>query len=150
MKLTSKRITLLLALLLPILPVKSMAETPPASTYQPGFWQPIARFNPKKTVEVQLINKTELLLEYDLTDLESMNPQQLDPQQTTTLKNFGDTAYIVVYPKTSGDPDNPMTLKFSVNVDNNNLVQVTIEKSEPSFLGHRVVNLQKSGAIFLY
>ncbi|MEA5532980.1 hypothetical protein [Crocosphaera sp. XPORK-15E] len=131
-------------------PISIMAQDPPAETYQPGFWQPVARFDPKKPVEVKLINKTELSLEYDLTDVEFVNPDTLSPGETGILKNFGNSAYIVVYTLTPPNPETPFTLKFNIDVTADNIVTVTIEKAAPNFFGHRTFNLQKTGAIFVY
>ncbi|GBF80690.1 hypothetical protein [Aphanothece sacrum] len=149
-----KIISYTIAALLTTLPVnvatQAIAKDPPAATYQPGFWQPIARFNTKKPVEIKLINNTTIPLEYDLTGVEIITPETLAPGNTSTLKNFGDSAYIVVYYQTPVDVDNPFTLKFNVNVSDNNVVTVTIEKAEPSFFGHRAINLQQNGAIYFY
>ncbi|HAC64122.1 MAG TPA: hypothetical protein DCF68_11435 [Cyanothece sp. UBA12306] len=150
MKLYFKITLCLLTILTGILPIESLGQNPPAETYQPGYWQPVARFNTKKSVEVKLINQTKIPLEYDLTDLESINPQELNPGKTGILNSFGDSGYIVIYPKISVDPDNPITLKFTVEVSEDNIVMVKIKKSEPNFLGHRAINLQKNGGIYLY
>ena len=150
MKLILQKIASLLTIFSCILPIQSLAQNPPAETYQPGYWQPVARFNTKKLVEVKLINQTEIPLEYDLTDLESINPQDLNPGKTGTLQNFGDSGYIVIYPKISIDPNSPISLKFKVEVKEDNTVIVTIEKATSDFLGHRAINLQKNGGIYLY
>ncbi len=126
------------------------AQDPPASTYQPGYWQPSARFDTKRQVEVQFVNETDMSLEYDLTNIEESNPQTLPSEESASIKNFGVSAYIVIYPQGEIDPNDPFTLKFEVNVNANNQVVVTIKKGERSFLGHRAVNLQKNGAIYLY
>lgn len=155
MKLTSQKIAALLAIFAMSFPSQIVGQNPPAETYQPGYWQPVDRFNTKSSVEVQLINQTEIPLEYDLTDLESINPQPLKPGEMGTLKNFGDSAYIVVYPTISVDPNEPLTLRFQVSVAEGNKVMVTIKKeevrkSDPNFFGHRAINLQKNGGIYLY
>ncbi|YAI81446.1 MAG: hypothetical protein ACQJCO_06385 [cyanobacterium endosymbiont of Rhopalodia sterrenbergii] len=146
---------LLLAMLTIILPRQILAQDLPAETYQPGYWQPVDRFDVKRSVEVLLINKTGIPIEYDLTDLKSTNPQVLKAGEMGTLKNFGDSAYIVVYPTISVDPNNPLTLRFNVKVEEDNKIIVLIEKDfiskkDPNFLGHRAINLQKNGGIYLY
>ncbi|MGK7941630.1 MAG: hypothetical protein AB4062_16060 [Crocosphaera sp.] len=125
------------------------AQDPPAQTYQPGYWQPVARFDIKRTVEVNIINKTDVPIEYDLTDLEAMNPQKLQPEETGNLKGFGGTANIVIYPLVNDTSE--FNLRYKVKVDeDNNIVNVSVVKDEPSFLGHRSINLQGTGAIYLY
>ena len=144
-------------------PTPSQAQTPPAETYQPGFWQPVGRFNPKEPVKVKLINKTGVALDYDITTLESFNPDVIPSGDTRLLENFGDDAYIMVYPDDpqNNSPDPSYVLQFSVEVDAktqmipaDNIATITITKSEPDikqrFYGHRTINLQKTGAIYFY
>ena len=155
MKLNVQKIATLLAILTISLPRQTLAQNLPAETYQPGYWQPIDRFDTKRPVEVLLINKTEIPLEYDITDMRSTNPQALRAGEIGTLKNFGDSAYIVVYPTISVDPNNPLTLRFNVKVEEDNKIIVfiengTISKKNPNFLGHRAINLQENGGIYLY
>ena len=126
------------------------AQNPPAETYQPGFWQPVNRFDIKRIVEVKIINNTDILIEYDLTDLEAIKPQSLEPEQTGMLKGFGNSAYIVIYPLIK--KTNDFNLRFEVTVnENDNIVNISVLKEKKSdFIGHRSVNLQETGAIYLY
>lgn len=151
MKISYLSLITLLSSLTFTVPISVMAQDPPAETYQPGYWQPVARFDTRKPVEIKLFNKTELPLEYDLTDLEFVNPETLPPGETGTLQNFGDSAYVVIYSIISNtEAEMPFTLRFKVNVTDENVVMVTIEKAEPNFFGHRTLNLQKNGGIYLY
>ena len=125
------------------------AQVPSAETYQPGYWQPVARFDTKRIVEVNIINNTDIPIEYDLTDLEAMNPQKLEPQQTGNLKGFGSSANIVIYPLVNDTSE--FNLRYTVAMDeDNNIVNVSVIKDKLSFLGHRSVNLQQTGAVYLY
>ena len=126
------------------------AQNPPAETYQPGFWQPVNRFDIQRTVEVKIINNTDILIEYDLTDLEAIKPQSLQPEQTGMLTGFGNSAYIVIYPLVKSTND--FNLRFEVTInEEDNIVNVSVLKAKKSdFIGHRSVNLQKTGAIYLY
>ncbi|WP_267384490.1 hypothetical protein [Cyanobacterium sp. uoEpiScrs1] len=155
MKFNYKKIAVLLAIFTINSPRQILAQNPPAETYQPGYWQPVGRFDIRRSVEVVLINTTEIPMEYDITDLKSTNPQSLKPKETGSLKNFGDSAYIVIYPIISVDPDSPLTLRFNVQVEEDNKIIVFIEtdiinKKNPNFLGHRAINLQSNGGIYLY
>jgi hypothetical protein len=144
----SLSLILLLSLSIPHLSVVK-AQNPPAETYQPGYWQPVARFDIKQTVAVNIINNTDIPIEYDLTDLEAMNPQSLQPTETGNLQGFGSTANIVIYPLVNDTSQ--FNLRYQVQVDEeNNIVNVSVIKDKPTFLGHRSVNLQKTGAIYLY
>ncbi|WP_107667569.1 hypothetical protein [Cyanothece sp. BG0011] len=145
-----KSISLILLLTLGVFNVSvTQAQDPPAETYQPGYWQPVARFDTKRIVEVNIINETDIPIEFDLTDIEAMNPQALQPEETGNLKGFGSSANIVIYPLVNDATD--FNLRYKVNVDeDNNIVNVSVVKDKPSFLGHRSINLQKTGAIYLY
>ena len=78
-----------------------------------------------------------------------MNPQKLEPQQTGNLKGFGSSANIVIYPLVNDTSE--FNLRYTVAMDeDNNIVNVSVIKDKPSFLGHRSVNLQQTGAVYLY
>ncbi|MBD2652672.1 hypothetical protein H6G45_03995 [Synechocystis sp. FACHB-383] len=139
------------------------AQDPPATTYQPGFWQPIGRFDPKRPVKVKLVNETDLALDYDITNLESFPPTVVAPGESAMLENFGNNAYIMVYPDnaTPSTPEQSFVLKFTVPVDartqmvgDDNVAVITVTKGdvniENRFYGHRSINLQPTGAIFFY
>ncbi len=145
-----KSLPLILLLILGVSPTSMVqAEDPPAETYQPGYWQPVSRFDTKRVVEVNIINNTDIPIEYDLTDIEAMNPQALQPEETGNLKGFGNSANIVIYPLVNNTRE--FNLRYKVEVDeDNNIVNVSVIKDDPSFLGHRSINLQKTGAIYLY
>jgi hypothetical protein len=128
-----------------------LAQDPPAKTFQPGFWQPVGRFNPKQNMAVKMVNETGITLNYDVTSLETDSPQDLGNGQNIILKDLGDSAYIMVYPVVETNPDDPFNLKFTVNVDEkDNLVTITMGRAEQGFIGHRTINLQKTGAIYFY
>ncbi|CCQ48927.1 MULTISPECIES: hypothetical protein [Crocosphaera] len=145
-----KSLSLIILLTLGVSPISVVqAQVPSAETYQPGYWQPVARFDTKRIVEVNIINNTDIPIEYDLTDLEAMNPQKLEPQQTGNLKGFGSSANIVIYPLVNDTSE--FNLRYTVAMDeDNNIVNVSVIKDKPSFLGHRSVNLQQTGAVYLY
>lgn len=144
------------------LDIPTVAQTPPAQTYQPGFWQPVGRFNPKQPVKVKLVNETGLNLDYDITNLESFNPDVIPSGDTRVLENIGDNAYIMVYPvDSSSNPEPGYVLRFSVKTDartrmvpSDNIATITITKAPPDveqrFYGHRTINFQKTGAIYFY
>ncbi len=141
----------------------SLAQDPPAETFQPGYWQPVGRFNPKKAVKIKLVNETGLDLDYDITNLESFNPDIIVAGSSRLIENFGEEAYIMVYPKDASQAaqDRDYVLKFSIAVDQrtqeipaDNIAVITVIKAEPGvasgFYGHRTINLQKTGAFYFY
>ncbi|MFN5514096.1 MAG: hypothetical protein ACK5CA_04925 [Cyanobacteriota bacterium] len=130
----------------------SQAQTPPAKTFQPGFWQPVARFNPDQAVSLTLVNQVSVPLNFDLVTEETPAPRQIPPGESVSLTNLPNSNYVMIYPATpSESAERPLTLKFTPEVEEKtNAVTVTISEAEPSFLGHRTVNLQKTGAVFFY
>ncbi|MBJ7900817.1 MAG: hypothetical protein GC158_13090 [Cyanobacteria bacterium RI_101] len=139
------------------------AQDPPAKTYQPGFWQPQARFNPKKNLTVKIVNATDFSLDYDIVSDGSSSPQTLAAGQTGVLEDVGVDSYIMVYPGagTSSSDNSPLKIRFTATVnpgsqnipdDNVAVITVTSANSEvsPQFLGHRTMNFQRTGAIYFY
>ncbi len=61
------------------------AQNPPATTFQPGPWQPVARVNTSRPVEIKIINQTDIDLNYDLSANINSSPQLLSPSAETTL-----------------------------------------------------------------
>jgi len=130
---------------------KPATTNPPAETYRPGFWQPVARFNPKQKVTLKLVNNSEVVLDYDDTTQENSEPKTVVIAATDTVTNIGKNAYIMVYPGSGSNQDTPYTLKFDVAVDSaKNIVTVTVTQAEKGFMGHRTINLQKNGGIYFY
>ena len=115
-----KSLSLIILLTLGVSPISVVqAQVPSAETYQPGYWQPVARFDTKRIVEVNIINNTDIPIEYDLTDLEAMNPQKLEPQQTGNLKGFGSSANIVIYPLVNDTSEFNLRYTEAMDEDNN-------------------------------
>lgn len=132
-----------------ILPPSAIAQNPPAETFQPGFWQPVARANVDKPVTVKLINESGLILDYAITSAE-MTPGVIKVGETTTLEDMGGDTYIVVYPDSKNVDSSRINLFFTVDVTEENLVNVKITRVEQGEKSHRAFNIQETGAIFLY
>jgi hypothetical protein len=128
-----------------------LAQDPPATTYKSGFWQPVADFNPTEKVTIRLINQTEVPLEYGIAGNEENISSKVDAGQTGTIETSDNSANIAIYPSNSIDPDTYFTLKFNVKVDpKSNTINVNVIKADRGFVGHRSINLQKTGKIYLY
>lgn len=127
------------------------AQDPPATTYQSGFWQPVAEFDTNKGVTVKLINQTKIPLEYGVAGNEEAPSEKIEAGQTGSLKNVDNSSNIAVYPSIVVDPDKPFVLKFEVTVDaKSNTINVNIVKAKSGFMGHRSINLQDTGKVYLY
>ncbi len=128
-----------------------LAQDPPATTYKSGFWQPVAEFDADKKITVKLVNQTQIPLEYGLAGSEEQPSQKIEAGQTGTLEDVDDSANIAIYPSISLDPDKPFVLKFEVKVDpKTNTINVNIVKADRGFMGHRSINLQDTGKVYLY
>jgi hypothetical protein len=126
-----------------------MAQNPPAETYQPGFWQPVARVNPQLPIKIELINQSGITLDYAITESQ-MKPVQIAPSATATLNNVEIPLYIVIYPDSSVPNSSKINLKYFVTVTEENVVKVEVRQTEDVSTGNRTFNLQETGAIFLY
>lgn len=135
-------------------PVAIVAQDPPARTYQPGFWQPVGRVDINRPVKIQLINQTDLPLEYDFTTSYDVPPQPIKPKQTVTLEEqFPIPAYLLINPSSfiETPPQGALpNLKFNVAVNENNIVTVTIIQVDKNDPGNTTFNLHETGAIYVY
>lgn len=124
-------------------------ENPPAETFQPGFWQPVARVDMTKAVTLKIINDSGILLDYALTDA-NIKPLKLEEGATRSIDNIETPAYIVIYPGINTPNSSRISLKYLVEVTPDNVVELTVRQIESISQGNRTFNLQSSGAIFLY
>ncbi len=128
-----------------------VAQNPPAETYRPGFWQPVADFNPMRKITMKFINQTEVPLEYGIVGNEENISEKVAAGETGTLTTLERSGNITIYPDIAIDPDAPFSLKFTVSVDKpTNTINVTVNKAERGFVGHRSLNFQKTGKIYVY
>jgi hypothetical protein len=127
---------------IPMLPL-SKAIAAPVSTMTNSPWQPIARINPVKPFQVQIVNKTGIGLEYSSTTNE-FPPRKLAANATTTLNQLPTPIYLLISPL-----DGRLNLKYTVST-RNNLVTVIVTQSSESRSGYTTVNIQETGGIFVY
>ncbi|AKG22811.1 hypothetical protein [Calothrix sp. 336/3] len=120
------------------------AQNPPARTYQPGPWQPVARFaNPKQTLRVVLINQSGIPLQYGLSSGDALNAViPVKGKATVTTNVIPD--YILVYPNKAENVD----LNFQVTANGNTATVTITQTNEPP--GYSTVNLHETGAIYIY
>ncbi|NEP46046.1 MAG: hypothetical protein F6K35_45325 [Okeania sp. SIO2H7] len=126
------------------------AETSPsiASTYQEGFWQPVARVNPQLPIDIKFVNQTGEAIEYGLTGNQNI-PQKLSANETAFLSNVSPDSHVLISllnPSNAGLGGN---LKYDVAVTDN-LVTLTIEKHSDFVTGDSALNIHNSGAIYIY
>ncbi|WP_144051417.1 hypothetical protein [Geminocystis herdmanii] len=130
-------------------PETTTTENPPAETFQPGFWQPIARVDMTKPITLKIINDSGILLDYALTDAD-IEPLRLEEGATRSIENVEAPIYVVIYPDIKNPNSSRISLKYFVEVTPDNVVELTVKQIESISQGNRTFNLQSSGAIFLY
>lgn len=128
---------------------KATAQNPPAETYQPGFWQPVARVDLNRPINIKIINKAGILIDYAVTDVR-MAPISVDVDKTVLIENIEPSIYIVIYPDTKDPNSSRIYLYYEINVTEDNIVEITVKQTEDGTKSHRTFNLQTTGAIFLY
>jgi hypothetical protein len=135
-----------------LFPLSLAAQDPPASTYRPGNWQPVARIDTKRPFAITLVNETDITLDYDLTANITPAPQQVSPGKTSVLKGFAVPAYILINPTSSQVvlSASSFNLKYEVNVKEDNTVMVKVRKVSGDTPGDTTLNLQETGAIYIY
>ncbi len=114
----------------------------PASTYQPGFWQPVDRVNPNNPITVNINNQSGIVIEYSLTT-SPLGTRSLAENGNTQLTNLPIDSYIIVNPQSSSAP-----IQLSLMADNN-IVNLTVQRSS-DFSGQSTVHLHSTGAIYIY
>ena len=117
-------------------------QNPPARTYHPGFFQPVARINPHLPTKVQLDNETVLSLDYSL--LGKSGDKILPGGSSTQISGFSFPANFTVYPANSSEAQ----LNYKISVKNN-VATVQIQQKNVG-VGFRTFNVNKTGAIYIY
>lgn len=123
-----------------------VAQTPPASTYKPGYWQPIARVNPKNLVTVTLINQTKFPLNYNFLDEKGEKTLAVGASRQLKVASLPiDIAIYDASPQASAGDDTKLGYKTAVT---KNVVSVTVVPT--TGYGFNVFNIAKTGAIYAY
>lgn len=124
-------------------------ENPPAETFQPGFWQPIARVDMAKPITLKIINDSGVLLDYAFTD-DNVEPLKLEQDATRSIEKIQAPVYVVIYPDIKNPNASRINLKYFVEVTADNVVELRVKQTESISQGNRTFNLQSTGAIYLY
>lgn len=133
-----------------------VSQTPPASTYQEGFWQPIARVeNPQFPIAVDLVNNTGLKLDYGLTSDSPMQvPQSLRPGETTSLVLGDPEANISIGYIPLDQRNDEISFEYNIIINSSSSITFEILRTDkPDRVGDgigRVIDIQSTGGIFIY
>jgi hypothetical protein len=115
-------------------------------SFQPGFWQPVARVDPTETVRLQIINQSGASLEYGLTTDESIIAE-LEPGDQASLGVSSLPASLNIS-TVSRPPFDVLSLLYEVEAVDN-LVTVTVGLKD-DVEGDRVVDINPDGGIYIY
>jgi hypothetical protein len=118
-------------------------NTAPASNIIPARWEPIARINSQKPYKIQLINQTDISLEYSSTTNE-FPPRQIKPGGNIVLTQLPLPVYLLISPTNPGP-----NLRYSLLVQNN-IVTVKITLLPENNPGNTTINIQETGGIYIY
>ncbi|MGI0491969.1 hypothetical protein ACN4EG_09160 [Alkalinema pantanalense CENA528] len=119
-----------------------MTKTKEAEKSNEEFWVPAARVDLQKPAKIQLINKTQETLEYLITT--HTNFRRLAPGQSVMLSDFQPPVFVNINSlRDSGNVEYSVTVDKSSNVAN-------VEIKPTIGQGNRTLNLDKTGAIYLY
>ena len=121
-------------------------QNPPARTYHPGYWQPIARINPKNPVTVVLNNQTQSSLKYNFLD--GRADSDLPVGATQQLKNVSLPVNIAIYdPSAQAATTEVDGLRYETAIANN-VLTVTVMPAQST--GYHVLNIARNGGIYKY
>lgn len=124
-------------------------KNPPAQTYQPGFWQPVARINPKHPFKIKLVNQTNAAIEYALTTNE-FSPRKLSSKESAILTYVPLDGYLLINStQTSPNEEVPTSLQFEVTVSGN-IATVSIRQEKSDRPADSTINVNQSGAIYIF
>lgn len=127
--------------------VPVFAQNSPARTYQPGYWQPVARVNPGGPVNVMLINQTKSPLKYNFLD--DRGEKDLPVGGNAKEKISFLPVNIAIYdpsPQAAASLASGLKYETAVDKQNNDLTVKVIPVENNSM---NVVNIAKTGAIYV-
>jgi serine/threonine-protein kinase len=129
-------------------PPSEPKKTGSAQTYQPGYWQPVARINPKSPFKVKIVNQTKDTIEYAVTTNE-FPPRQLYANENTTLTYIPLDANLLINSLAQTDKEFASSLEFEVSAANNTIT-VTIRPGNGASAGDSTLNIDNKGAIYIF
>lgn len=127
-----------------------VAQTPPAQTYQPGPWQPLARVNPQRPITINVINQTGLSVDAGFTDTRR-DPITVQNGRTGTIRSLESPLYLLVYVNESNASFRGIDLNYQVRVqEGSNTINVTVQRTSSDRNATMTLNVDEFGGIYLY
>ncbi|MBD2503320.1 Spy/CpxP family protein refolding chaperone [Anabaena azotica] len=117
------------------------AENKLPKTFHLGFWQPVARINPHQPLQLEVINQTNVPLQYGLTN---DSPKTLLPGNFAAMNYVALPSNVLIYPSRQ-----EASLKYNVSkIGNTTIVQVRQIAGETPGDGSLTIN--RTGAVYVY
>jgi serine/threonine-protein kinase len=117
------------------------AENKLPQTFHLGFWQPVARINPNKPLQLEVINQTNIPLQYGLT---TNPPKTLLPGSVGEIKYVSAPTHILIYPS-----QQKTSVKYKVDTIGNKTI-VEVQQVSNDITGNSSLAINGSGAIYAY
>ncbi len=121
----------------------SAAQVPSPTTPSTTFWQPVARVDPNRPVQIQIVNKSSETVEYIVGTQTGF--RQLAPGKSAQLSSIRLPAYLDINPIRDR-----VLLRYQVSVPDSKKNQALVEVYGSSSGGQRSLNIDKTGAIYIY
>ena len=134
----------------------AIAQTSTESANTRPSWQPVARLSqPKFPVRVEIVNQTDLVLDYGLTNASpDQPPSTIAPKGKTVISLSDPEDLISINHNVVGQGDQVTYLAFKPTVLSNSSVRFVVTKAtkrnQPGVFTGQVINIQRTGGIFIY
>ena len=128
-----------------------LAQTGPATTYRPGYWQPASRLDPTKPVTITIKNLADAPLEYEVMKT-IPNPSPLPVKGTGSLvvRTFPVFLNIMTPIPEDATAYREVALTFQVLSSKDNHLLIVVKPNKDYFDGARVVNIDAQGSVYTY
>ncbi|MEN9206327.1 MAG: hypothetical protein Q6J68_05635 [Thermostichales cyanobacterium SZTDM-1c_bins_54] len=117
----------------------------PAATFQPGFWQPRVRIDPRQPVQVRIENRLAERVDYEDVENQSLTRPIL-PGQSLRLQVMAPAFLNIVTPP----PRLEISTLFDLRVEPNNTLVIQVRESPDYFGGERVVQVDAQGGVYVF
>jgi hypothetical protein len=124
------------------LAIPAPAQNPPASTYRGGPFQPVARIDPAKAVQIKIVNKNTEPVEFIVTTQTGF--RRLAPGQSTQLSGIRLPAYLTISPIRDRT-----AIRYVVTTDSKNNISI-VEVYPAGTTGHRSLNIDQTGGVYIF
>jgi hypothetical protein len=125
------------------LPATNPAVDPPAKTFQPGFWQPIARVNPAIPIQISVVNESGLPLEFGLSEQRGFS--QVQAGETGRVYTKPLPMHLLIYPA----KESRANVQFKVTVSGDNQASIAVVRAPDGSNGDLSVSIDQYGALYI-